>query len=58
MAIHIHKLTNQHGQYKLTLPKKLVEEIGLDKVDLIEIWETENKIIHVREYYARKRKRR
>jgi len=54
MAIWIQKITPSGGQYRVTIPKDLVKLAGLDKARVVEIWETEGHIIHLREYHGKK----
>ena len=55
--IYIQKLTESRGQYSVTLPKHLVESIGLNKARIVEIWKTEESVIHIREYHAKEAKK-
>lgn len=57
MATFIHKITRDRGQYRVTLPKDLVEKLRLEKAKVVEIWATESRIIHIREYNAKNKKR-
>jgi len=58
MAIYIQKLSKSGGQYRVTLPKDLIKMLGLEKARVVEIWETEGHIIHMREYYGKRNKER
>ena len=55
MAIFIQKLATSGGQYRVTLPKDLLKQAGLEKARVVEIWVTEDSIVHIREYHAKKR---
>ena len=48
MATYIHKLIKYKDQYSITIPKALIKSTGLDKAKLVEIWSTEESIIHIR----------
>ena len=54
MPIFIQKLSESGGQYRVTLPKDLLKQAGLEKVRVVEIWVTEDHIIHMREYNAKR----
>jgi antitoxin component of MazEF toxin-antitoxin module len=54
MAIWIQKIGPSRGQYRVTLPKDLVKRAGLEKARVVEVWCTEESIIHIREYHAKK----
>lgn len=55
MACFIHKITKDRGQYRVTLPKEIVEEIGIDKARAVEIWSTEESVIHIMEYCGKQK---
>ena len=54
MAVYIQKLTKANGQYRLSLPRTLLESAGLDKTRVLELWVTKKSIINIREYHGRK----
>jgi len=56
--LHVMKLINNKGQYSVTLPKRLVIDIGLDKERLVVLWSTEETIIHLEGYDAYQGKKR
>jgi antitoxin component of MazEF toxin-antitoxin module len=58
MAIFIQKISNSYGQYRVTLPRNLLKQAGLDKARVVEMWVTENSIVHIKEYHAKKIKDR
>jgi bifunctional DNA-binding transcriptional regulator/antitoxin component of YhaV-PrlF toxin-antitoxin module len=58
MAIFIQKISDSGGQYRVTLPKLALKEAGLEKARVVEIWVTEESIIHIKEYHAKKRAKR
>ena len=55
MAIFVQKIGPSGGQYRVTLPKLLLEQAGLEKVRVVEMWVTEESIIHIKEYHGRKK---
>ena len=55
MAIYIQKIGPSGGQYRITLPKQLLKQAGLEKARVVEMWVTEESIVHIREYHAKKR---
>ena len=58
MAIFIQKISNSGGQFRVTLPKDLIKVLGLDKARVVEIWEGEDDTIHIKEYHAKKRRKK
>lgn len=54
MPIWIQKLQESKGQYRVTLPKNLIKELGFEKAKVVEIWGTEGNIINLREYHGKK----
>jgi len=58
MAIWIQKLSDSGGQYRVTLPKELIKGTPLEKARVVEIWETENGIVHIKEYDVKKGRKR
>ena len=52
MARYIVKVTQSEGQTRITIPKMMAEETGLDKAKVVEIWLTEEKIIQLEEYHG------
>lgn len=52
MAVFIHRITKDRGQYRVTLPKELIENLGLEKTRVVEIWEGEDDTINIQEYHA------
>jgi len=53
MPIFIQKLSESGGQYRVTLPKDLLKQAGLEKARVVEIWVTEESIVHIKEYHAK-----
>ncbi|MBA7494438.1 hypothetical protein ES702_05014 [subsurface metagenome] len=58
MPIFIQKLSDSGGQYRVTLPKDLLKQAGLEKARVVEIWVTEESIVHMKEYNAKKTRKR
>ena len=58
MAVYIQKLTKYRGYYRLTLPKALVEDVGLDKADVLQITKLTRFTLAVREYHGKKTRKR
>ncbi len=58
MPIFIQKLSESGGQYRVTLPKDLLKQAGLEKARVVEIWVTEESVIHIQEYHAKKTSKR
>ncbi len=58
MAIFIQKIGPSGGQYRVTLPKLLLKQAGLEKARVVEMWVTEESIVHIKEYHAKKRAKR
>lgn len=58
MAIFIQKMSESGGQYRVTLPKQLLKEAGLEEARVVEIWVTEGSIIHMREYHGKRARKR
>lgn len=58
MAIHISKVTRSKNQYRITIPKTLAIKSGIHKAKIVEIWLTEEKIIHITEYYGKSKEKR
>jgi bifunctional DNA-binding transcriptional regulator/antitoxin component of YhaV-PrlF toxin-antitoxin module len=57
MAIFIQKISSSGGQFRVTLPKDLLKQAGLEKARVVEMWVTEDSIVHIREYHAKKRRK-
>lgn len=58
MALFIHRITKDRGQYRVTLPKELIENLGLEKTRVVEIWEGEDDTINIKEYHGKRKKKR
>ena len=58
MPIWIQKISDSGGQYRATLPKDLVKALGFQKAKVVEIWEGEDDTIHLKEYHAKKTRKR
>ena len=58
MPIFIQKISKSGGQYRVTLPKDLIKGTRLEKARVVEIWETENGIIHICEYNEKRARKR
>jgi len=58
MPIFIQKISDSGGQYRVTLPKQLLKQAGLEKARVVEIWVTEESIIHIKEYHAKEARKR
>jgi len=54
MPIWIQKLSKSGGQYRVTLPKNMIKNLGLEKARVVEMWGTEGHIIHIKEYHGKK----
>ncbi|GAF78171.1 unnamed protein product [marine sediment metagenome] len=55
MPIWINKIYKQGGQYRVTLPKNLMKELGFEKVRVVEISKRSDGSINIKEYHAKKR---
>lgn len=55
MAIFIQKISSSGGQYRVTLPKELLKEAGLEKARVVEIWVNKESVVNIKEYHAKKR---
>lgn len=51
---YVQKLIKNKEQYSVTLPKRLVKAMGLDKHRVVILWGTEEHIIHIEGYHAEK----
>ena len=58
MPIWIQKISDSGGQYRVTLPKDLIKALGFQKAKVVEIWEGEDDTIHLKEYHAKKTRKR
>lgn len=58
MAIFIQKIGPSGGQYRVTLPKMLLKQAGLEKARVVEMWVTEESVVHIREYNAKTARKR
>ena len=58
MAIFIQKIGPSGGQYRVTLPKMLLKQAGLEKARVVEMWVTEESVVHIKEYHGKKRDNR
>ena len=58
MPIFIQKLSESGGQYRVTLPKDLLKQAGLEKARVVEIWVTEESIVHIKEYHGKNIRKR
>lgn len=56
MPIWINKIYKQGGQYRVTLPKNLVKELGFEKARIVEISKTSDGSIKIKEYHGKKTK--
>lgn len=56
MASYIVKVTQSEGQTRITIPKVMAGETGLDKAKVVEVWKTEEHIIHIKEYHGKEGK--
>jgi len=54
MAIFIQKLNASRGQSRVTLPKLLLQQAGLEHERVVEMWATEESIIHIGRYHGQK----
>lgn len=57
MTIFIQKMGIYGNQYRVTLPKDLLKQAGLEKARVVEMWVTEESIVHIKEYHAKKRRK-
>lgn len=53
MSRYLVKVTQTEGQTRVTIPKTIAEKTGLDKARVVEIWSTEEHIIHIMEYHGK-----
>ena len=58
MAIFIQKIGPSGGQYRVTLPKQLLKQAGLEKARVVEMWVTEGNMIIIKEYNAKTKARK
>lgn len=59
VALWIQKLTEYKGQYRVTIPKKLAEEIGADKWKVVVMSKMgKTKVIRLEEWKGGDKKRR
>ena len=54
---YIQKLVKNREQYSVTIPKNLVKEMKIDKARVVIIWGTEGKIIHIKEYDGKEKRK-
>jgi len=54
---YIQKLVKNREQYSVTLPKDLVKKMNLGKARVVQIWGTEEKIIHIEEYNGKEKRK-
>lgn len=57
MAWHV-RLTKHTGQYRITLPKDLIEEAGFEGVQFVELKNMGSYGILIKEYYGKKNAKR
>jgi bifunctional DNA-binding transcriptional regulator/antitoxin component of YhaV-PrlF toxin-antitoxin module len=55
---YVQKLIKNKEQYSVTIPKALVKEMGLDKYRVVMLWGTEEHIIHIEGYDAKRTEKR
>jgi len=58
MIIDIVKVTHSSGQTRITIPKRIAEETGLDKAYMVEIEQGWDKTIIVKEWDGSKKRKR
>lgn len=57
MARWIQKLSVSGGQYRVTIPRYVVEMAELEKAKVVEIWVNKSKTIQIKEYDGKKAKK-
>ena len=52
------KLTEHGGQYRITIPRKLVEAAGLKDAEVVYLYVWDGRVICVEEYYGKRQEKR
>lgn len=51
-------MTQYEGQTRVTIPKVLAALTGIDRARVVEMWFTEQRIIHIKEYHGEEQEKR